>query len=174
MLILHSLIWGDLTETCGLFLTWCPLNWFGHGWLVPGGLRAQPVEGLNCKRPVQCLASSRILTPHPLTARRVCTPPPLVRGSTHTLGGEGGGGSIFWKKPDTVLYSTHVSTLWPNPSHYLSLSLASPVCSISPPGNALSHVMLPREYVSTVLYSTCTKVRRQLYSFYLRQLSQNP
>jgi hypothetical protein len=27
-----------------------------------------------CKRPIQCLASSKILTPHPLTARRVCTP----------------------------------------------------------------------------------------------------
>ncbi len=29
--------------------------------------------------------------PH-LTARRLCTPPPLVRGRTHSLGGEGGGG----------------------------------------------------------------------------------
>jgi hypothetical protein len=32
----------------------------------------------------------------------------LVR--THSLGGEGGG-SIFWKTPDTALYSTYVSTL---------------------------------------------------------------
>jgi hypothetical protein len=39
-----------------------------------------PVEGLYCKRPIPCLASSKILTPHPVTARRVCTPPPLVRG----------------------------------------------------------------------------------------------
>ncbi len=31
------------------------------------------VEGLYCKRPIQCLASSKILTPHPLTAWRVCT-----------------------------------------------------------------------------------------------------
>jgi hypothetical protein len=31
-------------------------------------------ERLYCKRPVQCLASSKILTPHSLTARRVCTP----------------------------------------------------------------------------------------------------
>ncbi len=26
------------------------------------------------------------------------------------------GGSIFWKTPDTALYSTYVSTLWPEPS----------------------------------------------------------
>jgi hypothetical protein len=26
-----------------------------------------------CKRPIQCLAATKILTPHPLTARRVCT-----------------------------------------------------------------------------------------------------
>jgi hypothetical protein len=56
------------------------------------------VEGLlYCKRPIQCLASSEILTPHPLTARRVCCtpppPPPLVRGVGHThIGGEGEGG----------------------------------------------------------------------------------
>ncbi len=50
------------------------------------------VEGLYCKRPIQCLASSEILTPHPLTARRVGNPPPLVRGRTHSLGGEGVGG----------------------------------------------------------------------------------
>jgi hypothetical protein len=69
------------------------------------------VEGLYCKRPIQCLASSEILTPPPLTARRVCTPPPLVR-RTHWLGGEGVGGSIVWKTPDTALYSIYVSTLW--------------------------------------------------------------
>ncbi len=39
-------------------------------------------------------------------------PPPLVRGRTHSLGGERGGGSIFWKTRDTALYSTYVSTLW--------------------------------------------------------------
>jgi hypothetical protein len=30
-------------------------------------------------------------------------------GRTHLLGGEGGGGSIFWKTSDTALYSTYVS-----------------------------------------------------------------
>jgi hypothetical protein len=70
------------------------------------------VERLYCKRPILCLASSKILTPHPLTARRVCPPPPLVRGED-TLGEwGGGGGSTFGKTPDTVLYSTYVSTLW--------------------------------------------------------------
>jgi hypothetical protein len=53
------------------------------------------VEGLYCKRPIQCLASSKILTPHSLTARRVCTPLPLVRGEDHSLGGEGMGGQYF-------------------------------------------------------------------------------
>jgi hypothetical protein len=33
-------------------------------------------------------------------------------GRTHSLGGEGGGGSIFWKTSDTALYSTYGSTLW--------------------------------------------------------------
>jgi hypothetical protein len=31
---------------------------------------------------------------------------------THSLGGEGDGGSIFWKTRNTALYSTYVSTLW--------------------------------------------------------------
>ncbi len=70
------------------------------------------VEGLNCKRPIQCLASSRILTTHPLTAWRVCTPRLWCVGRGDTLAGRrGGGGSIFWKTPDTALYSTYVSTL---------------------------------------------------------------
>jgi hypothetical protein len=28
-------------------------------------------------------------------------------GRTHSLGEDGGGGSIFWKTPDTALYSTY-------------------------------------------------------------------
>ncbi len=61
----------------------------------------ESVERLYCKRPILCLASSKILTP-----RLWCG------GRTHSLGGEGGGGSIFWKTPGTALYSTYVSTLW--------------------------------------------------------------
>ncbi len=53
----------------------------------------QAVEGLYCKRPIQCLASSEMLTPHPLTARRVCVyPPPLVRGVDTLAGWRGGWG----------------------------------------------------------------------------------
>jgi hypothetical protein len=55
---------------------------------------------------------SKILTPHPLVARRVCNPPPLVRGEDTLARWRGGGGSIVWKTPDTALYSTYVSTLW--------------------------------------------------------------
>jgi hypothetical protein len=39
-------------------------------------------------------------------------PLPLVRGEDTLARGRGGGGSIFWKTPDTALYSTYVSTLW--------------------------------------------------------------
>jgi hypothetical protein len=56
------------------------------------GNRGWPVERLFCKRPIQFLASSKILTPHPLTARRVCIPPPPAfgcGGRTHLLGREG-------------------------------------------------------------------------------------
>ncbi len=49
-------------------------------------------EGLYCKRPIQCLASSEILTPTPSPPGE-CVPPCLwCGGSKHTLGGEGVGG----------------------------------------------------------------------------------
>jgi hypothetical protein len=44
--------------------------------------------------------------------------PPLLwcGGRTHSLvGREGGGGSIFWKTPDSALYCTYVNTLFPRP-----------------------------------------------------------
>jgi hypothetical protein len=69
------------------------------------------VERSFCKRSIQCLASPKILTPtrHPLTARRVCTPPPLVRGEdTLARGRGGGGGSIFWKTPNTALHVLYI------------------------------------------------------------------
>jgi hypothetical protein len=71
-------------------------------------------EGLYCKRPIQCLASSEILTPHPLTAGASVYPPPLVGGGGHTRRLErarGGGGSIVLKTPVTALYSIYVSIL---------------------------------------------------------------
>ncbi len=36
----------------------------------------------------------------------------VVGGHTRWVEREVGGGSIFWKTPDTALYSTYVSTLW--------------------------------------------------------------
>jgi hypothetical protein len=51
----------------------------------------------------------RNIVPHPLTARRVCTPLPLVRGEDTLTGWKGGGGSIVRKTPDTALYSKYVS-----------------------------------------------------------------
>ncbi len=53
------------------------------------------VEGLYCKRPIQCLTSSKILTPHPPHCpASVYPPPPTIGagGGTHSLGGEGVGG----------------------------------------------------------------------------------
>ena len=55
---------------------------------------------------MQCLASSEILT-----AWRVCSPPPLVRGEDTLAGWRGGGRSIVRKTPDTDLYSMYVNTL---------------------------------------------------------------
>ncbi len=50
-----------------------------------------PVEGLYCKRPIQCLASSKILTPHPLAS--LLYPPPAVgAGGGHTRWVERGWG----------------------------------------------------------------------------------
>jgi hypothetical protein len=70
----------------------------------------QAVEGLYCKRPIQCLASSELLT-HPLTAQRVFTPPPPGNGAggghTRWVGG-GGGGSIVRKPPDTSTVSVGI------------------------------------------------------------------
>jgi hypothetical protein len=70
------------------------------------------VERLDCKRPILWLASSKILTPAPLTARRVCsvpsTPPPprlWCGGRTHSLGGEGVGGQYLEDaRHSSVLY----------------------------------------------------------------------
>ncbi len=68
------------------------------------------VEGLYCKRPIQCLASSKIFTPTPSPpgerVRVPPPPPPLVRGEDPLAGWRRGGGSIFLKTPDTALYST--------------------------------------------------------------------
>jgi hypothetical protein len=62
--------------------------------------------------------------PPPHRPASVYHPPRLwCGGRTHSLGGKGVeaalGGSIFWKTPDTALYSTYVSTLCATASHKL-------------------------------------------------------
>jgi hypothetical protein len=54
--------------------------------------------------------------PIPLSAWRVCPPPATKAGGTHSPGGEGDGGSIFWKTREIGIglpsYSK-ICTLWP-------------------------------------------------------------
>jgi hypothetical protein len=50
------------------------------------------IEGLNCKKPIQCLASSKILTPPPPHPGECVPPPPLVRGEDTLAGWRGGWG----------------------------------------------------------------------------------
>ncbi len=46
--------------------------------------------------------------PLPLSPPSECATLAFVAGGEHTRGGEGGGGSIFWKTQDTALYSTYI------------------------------------------------------------------
>ncbi len=52
--------------------------------------------------------------PIPLSARRVCPPPATKAGGTQSPGGEGDGGSIFWKTREIGLpsYSNNLSTVY--------------------------------------------------------------
>jgi hypothetical protein len=84
------------------------------------------VEIYYFKRPILCLASSKILTLQPpLRPASVFPPPAFVAGGGHTVlagqrgwlcspGGEGGGGgqylAIFWKTQDAALYSTYIES----------------------------------------------------------------
>ncbi len=72
------------------------------------------VERLYCKQEANPMSGvfQNIEPPPPPPPGECMNPPHQRRGRTHSLGGEGGGGSIFWKTPDTALYSTSASTLW--------------------------------------------------------------
>jgi hypothetical protein len=61
-------------------------------------------------RAVSCVFRNIDPPPTPLSTRRVCPPPATKLGGTHSQGGEGGGGSIFWKMKDIGLasYSNNV------------------------------------------------------------------
>ncbi len=62
------------------------------------------VEGLYCKRPIQCLASSELLTPPPPGE---CVPRLWCGGRTHSLGGEGVGGQQFGRR-QALLCTLHI------------------------------------------------------------------
>jgi hypothetical protein len=67
------------------------------------------------KRAILWFSSSKTLTPHPLSARRVCTPAFVGRGGGEKLarrGGEGDGGSIFWKTREIGLPSYNKESLY--------------------------------------------------------------
>jgi hypothetical protein len=94
---------------------------------APCSCSAAPVEGLYCKRPIQCPASSKILTPPPPTPSPPgeCVPPAFGAGGGHTRWVERGWGVNILEdaRHCSVLY-TYVSTLWPRPSpvpdHYIT------------------------------------------------------
>jgi hypothetical protein len=56
---------------------------------------ASIIKYLHLQSTQLCLASSKILTPTPLSTQRVCPPPHHRRGDTHSPRGGGGGVNIF-------------------------------------------------------------------------------
>jgi hypothetical protein len=91
---------------------------------------AAPVEGLYCKRPIQCLASSKMFTPPPTPSPHgECVPPAFGAGGGHTRWVERGWGVSVLEDARHCSCSTYVSILcaWPRPSspvpdHYTSLN----------------------------------------------------
>ncbi len=62
-------------------------------------------EIIYCKRAILSLSSSKILTPHPPLPQASVSSPPTKAGGTHSPGGEGDRGSIFWKTREIGLPS---------------------------------------------------------------------
>jgi hypothetical protein len=79
--------------------------------------RVHTVEGLYCKRPIQCLASSE--TP-PGECVDLVYPPAVGAGGGHTRWGERGWGvnSSEDARHCSVLYIQYVNTLWCTLSQY--------------------------------------------------------
>ncbi len=70
-------------------------------------------RGFDLGRVQSCvLRLPKYWPPTPLSTRRVCPPPATEAGGTHSPGGEGGGGSIFWKTKEVGLasYNNNLST----------------------------------------------------------------
>ncbi len=59
--------------------------------------------------------------PTPLSTHRVCPPPAPKAGGTHSPGGEGGGGSIFWKTPAMGLASYTIISLRASVCYYCTV-----------------------------------------------------
>ncbi len=73
-----------------------------------------------CKRAILFLSSSRYWPPIPLSALRVCSPRLCCGGRTDSPGGDGEGGSIFWKTREIGFPSySKICTLW----YYVSKSI---------------------------------------------------
>ncbi len=82
---------------------------FLHRFSVPHRVHILPLEG----NPISLVFQNIDL---PLSARRIC-PPPATKGGTHSPGGEGDGGSIFWKTREIGLPSySKIFTLWCSPT----------------------------------------------------------
>ncbi len=67
-----------------------------------------------CKRAILFLSSSKILTPHPPLRPASLFSPRNKGGGCTLAGGEGDGGSIFWKTREIGLpsYNNGLSTVW--------------------------------------------------------------
>ncbi len=63
--------------------------------------------------------------PTPFSTQRVCPPPAPKAGGTHSPGGEGGGGSIFWKTRDIRLTSYSIISLRMEPRTVATLALTA-------------------------------------------------
>ncbi len=82
--------------------------------LIYEGAIGQPTEYIfHCKRAILFISSSKILTPHPPLRPASLSSPRNKGGGTHSPGGEGDGGSIFWKTSEIGLPSySKICTLW--------------------------------------------------------------
>ncbi len=74
-------------------------------------LTVQVVERLYCKRPILCLSSSKILTPHPPLRPAIVYPPPLVGGEDTLARGRGGVGGHYFGRRETQLCTLHMYVL---------------------------------------------------------------
>ncbi len=84
--------------------------------------------------------------PQPLTTRVCTTPPPPAfgAGGGQTCWVERGWGSIFWKTPDTALYSAFVNTLWRNPYPLLIWDIFRPTSALMTPDDVLRYIIKSR------------------------------